>query len=314
MKKKLTFIVPCYNEEKNIKPFYDDVLKHFKNLKYNIELIFINDGSKDNTILELKKLVDTKDFEIKVINFSRNFGKEAAVYAGLKKSTGDFTVLIDADMQQPPYLVLNMLEIIENNEDIDIVAYYQEKRIENKVLTFLKSGFYKTISKLTGLKFNNGASDFRLFRRNVLESILALTDHHRFTKGIFSWIGYNTHYIPYTPSERLAGKTSWSLKGLFKYAFTGILSFSNSPFSLILRLGIFSILVSIVWLLILLLSIGIVFSLQYLCAFILFMFGINFIILSIMSEFTHRSYVESLNRPVYIEKEVITNEKNNKSI
>lgn len=306
--KKLTFIVPCYNEEKNIKYFYEDVLKHFKKVKYKIELIFINDGSKDNTILELKKLTETKDFEIKVINFSRNFGKEAAVFAGLKRSTGDLTVLIDADMQQPPHLVLDMLEVIENNEDVDIVAYYQEKRIENKVLMFLKTNFYKIISKLTGLKFNNDTSDFRLFRRNVLETILSLTEHNRFTKGIFSWIGFNTYYLPYVPNERLSGKTSWNLKNLFKYAFSGILSFSKSPFSLILKLGIFSMFVSIVWLIILLFTIGLSFSLQYLAVFILFMFGINFTVLSLIIEFTHRNYIESLNRPIYIEKEIITNE------
>lgn len=311
---KLTFIVPCYNEEKNIKPFYKDVLKNFKNLKYKIQLIFINDGSKDNTINELKNLIHNKDFELKIINFSRNFGKEAAVYAGLKNSTGDYTVIIDADMQQPPHLVLNMLKIIENNEDVDIVTYYQEKRVENRLLIFLKSGFYKTISKITGLNFTNGASDFRLFKRNVLDSVLTLSDHHRFTKGIFSWIGYNTYYIPYTPNERLSGKTSWNIKSLFKYAFTGILSFSNSPFYIILKLGIYVILISIIWLVTLLLRIGFIFSLQYICAFILLLFGLNFIVLSIMSEFIHRSYIESLNRPIYIEKEVITNEKNYKSI
>ena len=206
---KLSFVVPCYNEEGNIKLFYDDVVKNFRKSKYKIELIFINDGSKDNTLEELKKLLNHKDFSIKIINFSRNFGKEAGIYAGLKKSTGDYTVLIDADMQQPPHLVLDMLDVIEKNEDVDIVTYYQEHRIENKILSFLKSSFYKTINKLTKINFVNGASDFRLLKRNVVDTILEFTEHERFSKGIFAWIGFNTHYIPYTPCKRATGRTSW---------------------------------------------------------------------------------------------------------
>ena len=227
MKKKLSFIVPCYNEEKNISLFYSNVLENFKSSKYEIEIVFINDGSKDNTLLELKKLTKFKDFEIKVINFSRNFGKDAGIYAGLQNSTGNYTVLIDADMQQPPSLVLKMLEILEKNDDIDIVAYYQEKRIENKVVSGLKKLFYKTISKISGLNFTDNASDFRLFRNNVKDAILSMSEHNRFSKGIFAWIGFNTYYIPYVPKERIHGKSSFNIKSLFKYAFSGILSFSK---------------------------------------------------------------------------------------
>lgn len=311
---KLTFVVPCYNEEKNIKPFYDAIKESFKNEKYKIELVFINDGSRDNTIVELKKLAKLKDFEIKIINFSRNFGKEAGVYAGLKNSTGDYTVLIDADMQQPPKLVLDMLDVIEKNKDIDIVAYYQEKRIENKFVSFLKNKFYKYISKISNIEFVNGASDFRLFNRNVLNTILDLSEHNRFSKGIFAWIGFNTYYLPYTPEERLSGKTSWSLKSLFKYAISGILSFSKKPLDIIHRIGILNILISIVWLIVLIFNSIDISNVQYIFILLLFMFGINFVVLGIISEFIYRNYTESLNRPIYIAKEVITNEKTNGNI
>lgn len=311
---KLSFVVPCYNEEKNIKPFYDAVLESFKDKKYKLELIFINDGSHDNTILELKKLIKLNDFEIKIINFSRNFGKEAGVYAGLKNSTGDYTVLIDADMQQPPKLVLNMLDVIEKDKDIDIVAYYQDKRIENKFVSFLKNKFYKYISKISSIEFVNGASDFRLFNRNVLNTILDLSEHNRFSKGIFAWIGFNTYYLPYTPSERLTGKTSWSIKSLFRYAISGILSFSKKPLDIIHKIGIFNILISIVWLIVLIFNSIDIYNIQYVFILLLFMFGINFEILGLISEFIYRNYTELLNRPIYITKEVITNEKNNKSI
>ena len=306
MRKKLSFVVPCYNEEKNISLFYNNVLENFKNSKYDIELVFINDGSKDNTLLELKKLAELNDFEIKIINFSRNFGKDAGIYAGMQNLTGDYTVLIDADMQQPPELVLKMLDVLEKNDDVDIVTYYQEKRIENKIISRLKKEFYKIISKISGLEFADGASDFRLFRNNVKEAILSMSEHNRFSKGIFAWIGFNTYYIPYVPKERIHGKSSFNIKSLFKYAFSGILSFSKRPFKFIFNLGFLIILVSIVWLIILLV-LGNAFIIQYIFILFLFMFGLNFIILSYISNFINRCYTETLNRPIYISKEIITN-------
>lgn len=308
MKKKLTFVIPCYNEEKNIKLFYDDVLNNFKNKKYQIELIFINDGSKDNTITELKKVTKLHDFDVKVINFSRNFGKDAALYAGMSNSTGDYTVLIDADMQQPPSLVLKMLDVIENNDDVDIVAFYQQNRIENKLVSKLKSCFYKSITKISGIDFVNGASDFRLFRRNVLEAILKLTEHNRFSKGIFAWIGFNTYYIPYVPNERVNGKSSFNIKKLFKYALSGIMSFSKAPFKFIGKIGILFILLSIASLIVLL-CLNMFNLIYYLIIFITFIFGLNLIILTYISEYIFRCYNELLNRPIYISKEIITNYK-----
>lgn len=305
---KISFIVPCYNESKNIKLFYDDVVESFKG-KYKVELIFINDGSKDNTLEELKSLLKEKTFEIKIINFSRNFGKEAGIYAGLKECSGDVCVIIDADMQQPPHLVLDMIKVMEKDGNIDIVTYYQEKRIENKIISFFKSQFYKIMSNSTGMKLKNGASDFRLLNRKVIDTVLTLSEHDRFSKGIFSWIGFNTYYLPYIPEKRMNGKTSWSTKGLFKYAVSGILSFSKEPLNIIFKLGIFNILVSLM-----LLILGFIISANqfyFLMILIIFLFGINYIVLGILGEYIYRNYTESRNRPIYIVKEVISNEKNN---
>lgn len=307
---KLSFVVPCYNEEKNIKLFYNDVLDSFKNSKYRIELVFINDGSKDKTLDELKKLLINKEFSIKIINFSRNFGKEAAIYSGLKEATGDYIVLIDADMQQPPHFVLDMLKVMEEKQNIDVVAYYQEKRIESKVLSFFKSNFYKIINKITGMPFVNGASDFRLLKRNVVDAVLSLPEHNRFSKGIFAWIGFETYYLPYIPEKRAHGKTSWRFKDLLDYALSGILSFSKHPLNIITKLGFINVFISITWLIILLINNSSNY-IEYLFPFIIFMFGLNFVVLGYIGEFIARNYSEVRNRPIYIAKEVLTNEKNN---
>ena len=309
--KKLSFIVPCYNEEKNIALFYNDVLENFKNIKYKIELVFINDGSKDNTINELKKLVDTKKFIIKVINFSKNFGKESGIYAGLKTCTGDYAVIIDCDMQQPPKLVLDMLKVIEKDPDIDIVTYYQEKRIEGKFISFCKKSFYKLLDKLTQMKFVNAASDFRLLNRKSIDAILSLSEHNRFSKGIFTWIGFNNYYLPYTPEERQYGQTSWNFKQLVNYALTGILSFVKNPLRILFSFGFINLLSSIIWFVILLILSKPLNNISYIYPFILFLFGINLFVLGYIGEFIGKSYEEVKNRPIYIIKDIYTNEKDN---
>ena len=188
---KLSLICPCYNEEKNIYNFYDACVRAFENKVESYEFVFINDGSKDDTWKKLMELFDTHSC-IKLINFSRNFGKEAAMYAGLEKAEGEFIAIIDTDLQQPPEKVVEMLEILDGDPDLDCVAAYQEKRREGKLLSTLKGVFYKTISKMSEINFQSGASDFRTFRRNVRDAILSLGEYHRFLKGIFSWVGFNT--------------------------------------------------------------------------------------------------------------------------
>lgn len=319
MSKKVSLVVPCYNEEKNVPLFYEECKKTFTKEKYKVELVFINDGSKDNTIKELKKITKEEQFEIKVINFSRNFGKEAAMYAGLKNTTGDYVAIIDADLQQKPELILPMIETLEEKEEYDCVAYYQEKRIEAGILSFLKKMFYKVIEKLSGIQFVNGASDFRLFRRYVVDTIVSLPEKNRFSKGIFSWIGFNTCYLPYTPEERAYGKSNFNFKGLMKYALSGILSFSIAPLRLATYSGLIFSLFSFIYLFIVLIQ-KIFFTIDVpgyatLIACILLIGGLILFCLGIMGEYIARIYMEVKDRPIYIAKEIITNhgEKNTKN-
>lgn len=312
--KTISMIVPCYNEEQNVNLFYEEVKNVYKDSKkYNIELIYVNDGSKDNTLLELKKVVKNKDFKIKVLSFSRNFGKEAALYAGLQNATGDYILFIDADLQQPPQLTLKMAELLDEFEDYDCVCYRQETRIENKLMTFVKRTFYNFMNKVSEVKLTQGASDFRMFRTNVKDSILALPEYCRFTKGIFSWIGFNTHYLEYTPLERAHGTTKWSPIKLLKYGFNGIISFSTTPLKLSTFLGLIISSLSFLYLLVVIIQ-KIFFEISIpgyptIVSCILFIGGIELLCLGIIGEYIGKIYMESKNRPIYILKENITNDK-----
>ena len=211
---KLSIVVPCYNEEKNVSLFYDEFVKVFKKFKGEYEFVFVNDGSRDNTFGELKKLCDMKASNIKVVNFSRNFGKEAAMYAGLKEASGEYVSLVDADLQQRPEVLLNMYETLIKDDSYDCVAAYQESRSEGFVLKFFKDCFYNLINKISDVDFVRGASDFRVFKRSVRDSIIELGETNRFTKGIFAWIGFNAKYLPYDVEPRGSGKTSFGFKNL----------------------------------------------------------------------------------------------------
>ncbi len=310
---KLSIVVPCYNEEKNIELIYDCIHNNFKKIK-DYEIIFINDGSKDNTFKVLKELSQNSKESIKVINFSRNFGKEAAMYAGLEKSIGEYVSIIDADMQQDPKLVLSMIEFLDNNEDYDSVAAYQEKRKEGKVLTFFKDCFYKIMNKMSDTRFVQGASDFRTFRRCMVDSILSMKEYFRFSKGIFSWVGYNTYYMPYTVSKRANGSSNWSFTKLFKYAVEGIVSFSTAPLRIATVIGITSSILSILYL------ISVIFEKIFygisvsgyatIVVLILFLGGLQLFSLGILGEYIARTYVETKKRPIYIAKNIIDNKKN----
>lgn len=309
--RKISLVIPCYNEEKNIPLFYKECMKAYSNSKYQFELVFVNDGSKDNTIKELKKLIKEKTFTIKIINFSRNFGKEAGMYAGLKNTTGDYVAIIDADLQQKPELILPMIEKLEENEEYDCVCYYQEKRIEGGIISFFKKTFYKTIEKLSEIKFVNGASDFRLFRRYVVDAILSLPEKNRFSKGIFSWIGFNTCYLPYIPEERANGKSNFNFKGLVKYALSGILSFSVAPLRLATYSGLLFSLLSFIYLIIVIIQ-KLVFTIDVpgyatLIACILLIGGLILFGLGIIGEYIARIYMEVKDRPIYITKEILSN-------
>lgn len=307
---KLSFVIPCYNEESNVKLIHDEIAKIFLPL-YKYEIIFVNDGSSDNTFKSLKEILKNSKAKIKVINFSRNFGKEAAIYAGLKEAKGDYISLIDADMQQDPKYVLEMVSFLDKNEEYDSVAMYQDKRKEGKVLTFFKKSFYKVINKISDTKFQSNASDFRTFRKCVIKSVLELKEYYRFSKGIFSWVGYNTYYMPYTVKERATGTTKWSFKKLFKYALDGIISFTTAPLKMATYIGLISSFASVVYLIFVIiqkLAWGIdIPGYATIITLILFLGGMQLFSLGIIGEYIGRNYIETKNRPIYIAKEIIEN-------
>ncbi len=295
---KVSLVVPCYNEEKNIEKFIKCVEKSFENKILNYEIIFVNDGSKDNTLNEMQKNVSSN---IKIINFSRNFGKEAAMYAGLKKCDGEYIVIIDADLQQDPSYIIKMKEILDDNSKYDEVAAYQSKRKEGKILTIFKNKFYDIMSKETGLDMKSAASDFRMFRKSVINAILMLGEKSRFSKGIFSYVGFNIYYIPYDVKEREFGNTKWNLKKLLKYAINGIADFSLNPLYLQLKVGIFMFIVSIVMLIMVIINNGELY--WKITTTVLLIISIENMLFGITNFYIGKIFTEVKNRPIYIEKE-----------
>ncbi len=307
---KLDIIVPLYNEEENLADFYNEVKKDLENIEYRI--IFINDGSTDNSLKILKDLYKFDKKRIRVVSFSRNFGKESAIYAGLKNSNAEYTAIIDADLQQDPNYLLDMLNKLDKNNDIDSICMIQAQK-KNR---FFQKLFYKFINKISKTNFVNGASDFRMFRKKVVESILSLSEKNRFSKGIFSWVGFNTCYLPYTPEERQSGTSKWSARKLIKYALDGILSFSTKPLKISTFLGIILSFVSCIYLIVIIIQ-KLCFSINIpeyptIVACILLIGGIQLFCLGIIGEYISKLYVEIKRRPIYIVKEEIIKEKENK--
>lgn len=306
---KLSLVVPCYNEEENVKSFYDCCTKVLDENIADYEIIFVNDGSRDNTWKELLKIKEYGANNLKLVNFSRNFGKESAMYAGLKKAEGEYVTIIDADLQQRPELALKMIDFLEKNEEFDSVATYQANRNEGSVLSFLKKSFYKIINKICDIEFYQGASDFRTFRRSMVDAILQMTEYHRFSKGIFSWVGFNSHYMEYTAEQRAAGSSSWSFKKLFNYAIEGIVAFTVFPLKLATTVGcVFSFLslAYIVAVLIEKLAFGIdIPGYATLVILVLLIGGIQLISLGILGEYISRIYIQGKNRPIFIVKDYI---------
>lgn len=309
----LSLVVPCFNEEENIEEFYECVERCFSDKGFTYELVFVNDGSRDKTLLKLKELVKTQRGSIQVVSFSRNFGKESAIYAGLSRAKGDAVCIIDADLQQRPEVVLEMKEILDTKPEVDCVAAFQEKRKEGKAISALKSCFYKIINKVSEVDFVNGASDFRLMRRQMVNAVLSMTEYHRFSKGILSWVGFNTEHIAYEVQPREHGESKWSVLKLTKYAVEGIVAFSTAPLRLATVIGFISSILSVIYL------VGVVIQKLFfeikvpgyasIVVLILFMGGLILFSLGIIGEYLAKIYVQMKNRPIYIEKEYFTNEK-----
>lgn len=301
---KLSLVVPCYNEEENIAVFAETAEQALKGIDY--EIVFINDGSKDNTIDELKKLVESAKANITVVDFSRNFGKEAGMYAGLQKAKGEYISFVDADLQQPVSVAREMMEFLEEHSEYDAVACYQQERIEGKGLSFLKKGFYRVVNMMCDIQFREDASDFRTIRRSVAEAILSMPEYHRFSKGIFAWVGYNTYYRPYEVQERHGGKTSWSTVKLFRYAIDGMISFSTKPLKLATGLGLLTSVCAVLYMVFVIfqkLIVGIdVPGYATLVVLVLFLGGMQLTVLGIIGEYLARIHIESKHRPIFLER------------
>ena len=306
---KLSLVVPCYNEAENVGPFQQAVLAAFDGCGYDYEIIFINDGSRDATLHNLKKIYAAQQCPVKVVSFSRNFGKEAGIYAGLEHASGEYISLIDADLQQRPEIVRDMVAILDEQPQYDVVAAYQDRRSEGKVLSFFKKSFYSIINKLSDVTLQPDASDFRTFRRSVRDSILDLAEYHRFSKGIFAWVGYDTCFIPYTACERAAGTTKWSFWKLTEYAIEGIIGYSTAPLRLATVLGCFSgvgAVLDLIWVLLEKLIKGIdVPGYATIIVLILFFASMQLFCIGIIGEYVGRTFEQSKDRPIYVAKEVL---------
>ena len=302
----ISIVVPCFNEENNLDIFYNTIKKTMINFWDNIELIFINDGSSDNTFYKLEQIYNEDKKHVKVINFSRNFGKEGALLAGLKKSVGDYVSIIDADLQQNPKYLTKMIEFLESNKDYDMVAAYQQMRKEGKVLTFFKNSFYNLINRISEIEFVKSASDFRTLRRNVVDSIIQLPERCRFSKGIFSWVGFKTHYIEYEVEDRNSGESKWSFWKLFTYALNGIISFSDLPLKISSFTGIILCMIAFIYMIIIVIKTLIfgeaVAGFPTLICVILLTSGLQMFFMGILGQYVARTFTETKNRPIYIVK------------
>ena len=307
---KLSLVVPCYNEAESVHLFLDAVIHAFDGCGYDYEVVFVNDGSRDKTLFQLKKLFAAQACPVKVVSFSRNFGKESAIYAGMEQASGDYISLIDADLQQRPEIVRDMVQILEEKPEFDVVAAYQDRRGEGKVLSFFKRSFYATINRLSNVKLHPDASDFRTFRRCVRDDLLEMAEYHRFSKGLFAWVGYETHFIPYTAEERVAGTTKWSFRKLLNYAIDGIIGFSTAPLRFATYLGATSAICAVLyllWVIVEKLFFGIdIPGYATIIVLILALGAMELICIGIIGEYVGRTFEQSKNRPIYLAKEILS--------
>ncbi len=306
---KLSLIVPCFNEAENVELFQKETIQAFQGCGYSFEIIFVDDGSSDATLHNLRKLYEQQRCPVKVVSFSRNFGKEAGLYAGLQYAQGDYISLIDADLQQRPEIVREMVDFLENNAEYDVVAAYQDRRREGTILSLFKKTFYRVINKMSDVTLQPEASDFRTFRKSVRDSILKLGEYHRFSKGIFAWVGYKTHYIPYTACQRAFGTTKWSFRKLLNYAIEGIIGYSTAPLRLSTWLGGLTGIAAVLYLIAVVLQ-KLIWGIDVpgyatIIVLILFFGSVQLFCIGIIGEYVGRIFEQSKQRPIYIAKEVL---------
>ncbi len=308
--KLLSIIVPCYNEEENIADFYHEVLKNksfFQEKELDLEFLYIDDGSKDGTVAEVKKLRE-EDERVHLVSFSRNFGKEAAIYAGLQKAKGDFVVMMDADLQDPPALLPEMYSYIEQGYD-SVATRRVTRKGEPVIRSFFARMFYRLMNKISKTEIVDGARDYRLMTRQVVDSILAMTEYNRFTKGIFGWVGFETKWIEFENVERNKGETKWSFWKLFLYSIDGITAFSTAPLAVASIMGVLFCFVAF-----LIIVVTIVRKLMFgdptsgwpsLVCIISLISGVQLFCLGIVGQYLSKTYMEVKRRPIYLVKEDI---------
>lgn len=305
--KKLTVIVPCFNEEEALPIYYKEMCKIMDQMKdVEIELLFVDDGSSDHTLFVMKDL-HMLDARCSYLSFSRNFGKEAAIYAGLKHAAGDYVAVMDVDLQDPPELLPEMYRILEE-EGYDSVATKRSTRTgEPKLRSFLSESFYKFINKISKTEIVNGARDYRLMKRNMVDAVLDMSEYNRFSKGIFEWVGFRTKWLEFENVERSAGNTKWSLKKLFFYSLEGITGFSVAPLSLASIIGVVFCLLSFV-----LIGVIVVRTLIWgdpvsgwpsLVCIVFLVGGIQLLCTGIVGQYLSKTYLETKHRPIYILKD-----------
>ena len=300
----LSIVVPCHNEESSVEIFFKEIEKKLTGI--NFEIIFIDDGSKDNTLTNIKKIAKCNQ-NVKYLSFSRNFGKESALYAGLKNSHGDLICVMDVDLQDPPGLLPKMIEMIEN-EDYNIIATRRVSREgEPKIRSLFARIFYKIFNKISQIDLVDGARDYRLMTRQVVDSILELEEYNRFSKGLFQWVGYDTKWLEYENINRISGETSWSFFGLVSYSIEGIIAFTTIPLSISTFLGILFSMIAFILIIFIIIK-NILFSdpvagwTSTICA-ILLLGGIQLFSIGILGKYLEKTYIEIKNRPIFIIKE-----------
>jgi len=305
--KKISIVVPCYNEEEALCYFYEEVAKLASEMSsVDFEFVFVDDGSVDNTLPQLKEL-QSRDSRVKYLSFSRNFGKESAIYAGLKNSSGDYVAIMDADLQDPPSLIKDMHHIIVH-EGYDCAATRRATRDgEPPVRSFFARRFYRIINRISSIELVDGERDFRLMTRQMVDSILQISEFNRFSKGIFAWVGFKTKWIEYDNRERVAGETKWSFWKLYAYSLDGIMAFSTTPLAISSVVGVAFFLIAVFMIALLIVRQlvwgGSASGWPSLVCILLFITGIQLFCTGIVGQYLSRTYLETKRRPLYIVKE-----------
>lgn len=308
MLKKLSIVIPCYNEQETIMPYFAATDPILQSIPVNYEYWFVDDGSVDNTLNELKHLQARYSDTVHYISFSRNFGKESALYAGLKATTGDYVVVMDADLQDPPSYLPQMLELI-TNEDYDCIGTRRTDRTgEARIKSWLSDRFYDVINRISKTEIISGARDYRMMTRQMVDAVLSMTEYNRFSKGIFSWVGFKTKYLEYSNVQRVAGTSDWSTWKLAKYAIDGIIDFSDVPLSISMWIGGLSAALSLIGLVAVIIRRLInpassIAGWASLVCIILLIGGIQLICLGIVGKYIGKIYLQSKHRPIYIIRE-----------